>query len=747
MYTAFTKMSIKVSALGLLLAATLWGEAAYSPHKYQQNDWFGEFGDNVSMYVNPAGLVEADQFEVSLGMFRTISGEAGQEFISLGYPIDYKHTVGATFFENGAKIESGQSYVENAYMFGYAYRIIHAVAVGVDLSVLQINQFDQNKQITVGMDVGVSWNPVATSKLGFIQLGLAVQNLVQPMVSTTPGASSYSFLTKFTAADGEAYAIPANLNMSAFYRGLNRALEAKAELSMIDIIHDSKEGGKGMNVEASFTATYYLSPLLGVRLRLTKEGYPVMGATVNVKDVNFFKYLEMDLEMSHDDIIDSKNRGFIWAARLTTRIGDTREDKIGYERYRRLKIEPENDYRRAMRLYLQRKFVEAAYAFGKVITKYPAFHLVDQAAYYKGKSFENMRMHKAARQTYNDAISEYSTSEQVAKYHFQLMNVDYKEGKFAEAMLKYQLIAQKYGETDVKADADYVAGQIKFYQGQYNDAVTYLQPILPGNANYLYARYTIGICYSRTGELTKAEQAFNDIITYQVSNKSEKDLQDAARVKLGHIFFSSEPPKLAEAATLYKAVPKGSHVHDEAMLALAWSLVKVGKAKEALDLANYIVANYPESYLVPEAYLVQGYGYFIQKEWAKSQGALKQCKKLVEKPSITAEARRKADDEYSARIGEFEEVQMKALDLARQLPTPRVQQKRDVLQPKFDAALKSIEDHYAFLAKADESDRFEKNRKRILEDANYTLAILTEKLGKAAGGTDTKNTDDLNLEL
>jgi hypothetical protein len=90
----------------------------------------------------------------------------------------------------------------------------------------------------------------------------------------------------------DAYKIPTNLNLSLFYRGFNRLLEFKAELSVIDIIHDSDEGGKGSNLEMSFSLTYYLSSHLGVRGRFTKEGYPVIGATVNVKDVSIFRYLK-----------------------------------------------------------------------------------------------------------------------------------------------------------------------------------------------------------------------------------------------------------------------------------------------------------------------------------------------------------------------------------------------------------------------------------------------------------------------
>ncbi|MFA6341334.1 MAG: tetratricopeptide repeat protein, partial [Fibrobacteraceae bacterium] len=526
---------IKSTALGLCLVSTLFATPSYSPHKYQQNDWFGEFGGNSSMYVNPAGIAETDQLELGLGFFSTISGEASQEYVTVTVPFDYNHTIGVSFFENGASIDGGYSYVENAYMIGYAYRLMHCLAVGLDVSILQINQFDKNKQLTMGADVGISWNPLSSSKYGHLQIGVALQNALQPAVSTDAEGSSYSFV--FMGAKNS-YNVPNNLNFSLFYRGLDQLLEFKAELAVIDVMHDDDEGGEGMNLETSFTFTYFLSPHLGVRLRFTKEGYPVAGATVNVKDVSFFRYLALDLEMSHDDIVEKKNRGFIWAVKLTSRFGDTREESIGEERYRRLKIEPENDYRAAMRLYLNRQFLEAAYAFGKVQTKYPAFHLVDQAAFYKAKSFENMRMHKAAKFVYEDAIKRYPQSDQRAKYYFQLMNIDYKEGKYGEAMVKYQGIAQKFGESDVKADADYVAGQIKFEQGLYQEAVDLLAAILPGNANYFYARYTMGIAYSRMSKWQESENCFRDIIDQPASNQSELDLQDAAKVKLGHIYFS-----------------------------------------------------------------------------------------------------------------------------------------------------------------------------------------------------------------
>ena len=64
---------------------------------------------------------------------------------------------------------------------------------------------------------------------------------------------------------------------------------------------------------------------------------------------------------------------------------------------------------------------------------------------------------------------------------------------------------QKYGESDVKADADYIAGQIKFEQGLYQESVDLLCD--SPNANYFYARYTMGIAYSRMGSGMKRKVA------------------------------------------------------------------------------------------------------------------------------------------------------------------------------------------------------------------------------------------------
>lgn len=731
------------------LAATAisFGQITYKPHAYQQNDWFSEFGDNTAMYVNPASIAENDQIEVAVGLFQTISGKAGQEFISAVHPFDYNHSVGVSVFENGSAIDGTNSvYLENAYSIGYAYRmgffspngISNKLALGANLTIIQFNAFNAVKSFGYGGDLGLSYNPFSTSRYGHLQLGLAVQNVLQPQVKLPDNAGFYK--------------IPRNLNASFFWRGFNNRLELAGSGSLIDFTHDAAEGPGGNEFVPSVRATYYLSPLLGLKLKMTKLGYPVAGATVNVKRVNLFRYLQLDLDMSHDRLQTltghtDEGRGFVWNFKAITRVGPTREERIGEARYRRLKIEPEDAYREAMRLYLARKFLLASYAFGKVITKYPSFHLVDQAAFYKGKSFENLRMHQAARDVYNDALKRYTDSDQRPKYMFQLMNIDYKEGKFDEATKRYQQIVNLYPESDVKSDADYVMGQMRFIQKDYYGAISLLSPILPGNANYVYARFTLGMSYVNLKKYKEAEAAFQDIMETKPSNSSEQEMKEVTAVKLGHINFGKEPPQLVKAAEYYGSVSPSSSKYDEALLGLAWSFIKVQRPKEAAGYANDIVNKTPKSLLVPEAHLLLGYCAYFDKDYDKSIKEFDIAIDLAEKKAVAAADIQKKKEENMMNSQEFASVQKEALLLSNQLPTPRVMEKREQLRPKFEDIHKKIEDYLEFLRETEQIEKFLANKDRIIKDAKFTKAtVINIKAGAGEKAAPSKQEME-NLEV
>ncbi len=734
--------TIFVLATTLAAASLSLGQATYKPHHYQQNDWFAEYGENLGQYVNPATIAENDQIEVGYGMFQTISSLAGQEYVAAVHPFDYNHSVGFTFFENGSKIDGSPAvYLENAYSLGYAYRmpwgfpsgLAHKLAVGANLNLIQFNAFGTVTDISYGIDLGLGYNPFSTSRFGHLQIGLAVQNVLQPKVKIP---------------SGQFYEIPRNVNFSVFWRGFNRRLELAGSVSAIDFTHKATEGGTGTEIVPTGRMTWYLSQMLGLKLKWNKLSYPVVGATVNVKRINLFRYLQLDLDLSHDKLsADDQNRGFVYNLRILTRVGPTREERIGEARYRRLKLEPEDAYREAMRLYLARKFLLASYAFGKVITKYPSFHLVDQAAFYKGKSFENLRMHQAAREVYNDALKRYTDSDQRPKYMFQLMNIDYKEGKFDEATKRYQQLVNLYPESDVKSDADYVMGQMRFIQKDYHGSVALLSPILPGNANYIYSRFTIAMSYVNLKKTKEAEAAFQDIMEAKPTNASEQEMKEITAVKLGHINFGKEPPQLVKAAEFYGSVSASSSKYDEALLGLAWSFLKANRPKESATYASEIVSKLPNSLLVPEAHLLLAFSAYFDKDYDRCIKELDGAVSEAEKKAVTAQEIQKRKSENATNTPEFMEVQKEAYQLANQLPTDRVLAKRDQLRPRFEEIQKKIESYLEFLREVEQVDKFLQNKDRIIKDAKFTKATVINIKGGASEKRAPSDQELQNLDV
>jgi len=194
------------------ITAIGFGDVPYKPYAYQQNDWFAEYGENTAAYVNPASIAEADQIEASAAAYTTLSGKAGQEFISAVHPFGYNHTVGLTYFENGSDIDgSNASYLENAYLLSYAMRmpfsfpsgLAHKLAVGANLTVFQYDPFNVFGGIQYGFggDLGLSYNPFTTSEYGKLLIGVALQNVLQPKVKRIDGGTDV---------------VPRNVNASLF---------------------------------------------------------------------------------------------------------------------------------------------------------------------------------------------------------------------------------------------------------------------------------------------------------------------------------------------------------------------------------------------------------------------------------------------------------------------------------------------------------------------------------------------------
>lgn len=193
------------------------------------------------------------------------------------------------------------------------------------------------------------------------------------------------------------------------------------------------------------------------------------------------------------------------------------------------------NYRKAMRLYLSQQWEDAAKEFANILTKDPGYYLADQAVFYQANALAHLEKYDEAAAAYRQALKLYPSSDQWAKYQYNLLEIDYKKGNYKDVLARRRLISLFSKESDATADITFIVGMVKFQQKQYQEAGDLLETTLPGNANYFEARYYAAQANEYLGNLEKAKSFYQDILEQPVSNQEERDLQDSVIVKLNKL--------------------------------------------------------------------------------------------------------------------------------------------------------------------------------------------------------------------
>lgn len=712
---------IVISTLLAMSTVASWA-LDYTPSRYQQLDYFGGFGDNTAMFINPGNIAGADQIEVMAGMYSTVNNQAGLNYVSAVVPIGLKQTIGVSAFINGASVDNapaGQdgSFRKDAIFLGYAYRLLNTLSLGADVSIINLNNFGTTTT-PFGVDVGVLWNPLQDSKFGDLKVGASVQNAL--LLNDNDNTR--------------------NVNFGLDWKGFNQSIEARSEFSLIDITPNSSDNAK---TEFAWAAgvSYYVSPNVAIGVKETREGFPMLTFAGNAKRLSYLRYLEVELDVTHDGIsFNDQKRGLLWNVKATTRFGPTREEREGAKRYARLIREPELAFQEAMRLYVKRDYLAAAYAFGKVIVRYPTYRKADAATYYQGRAFENLRMNDVAKKIYASGVKVHDASDYVPKFYYQLLNIAYKEGNLAEAQKNYNIILTQYAQSDVRGDADYVMGQAYYAASQFAEARKLLENVRQDDPNFGYAQYTLGLIATKENQLQEAQQHFESILTRQARNKSERELQEAAAVKLGHVLYTGS--KMTQAVELYKQVPATSMYYDEAQLAAAWCFVRNGRWDDALGHVNNVMQNVPKSILVPECYLVQGYALMQKKQQLKAKESFDSVLTMLGKGFLSDEEISKKNAEFSEKMKNFSETEEQVYQLSLQLPYERVLKKRADAKPGLDASLNAIEDNFKFQDQLGKQKKFQKDKERLQKDAEYAKATVQRLILEGGGSSAPAGTTD-----
>ncbi len=725
---------------------------------YFQADFTQDLNSWTSALINPALLYRVNQMHVYLGMYRWAMdrGNLGYQDLGFLYPIRRNHTVGLSVLHarntlelnkivGGAPLETGETSFQDLWLIGnYGIRLRPWLMLGTNLKLRTQIQYGVNVVSKIpGIDFGVYFNPMDHYRFGDLGFSIAVQDLVPtqiPWEQTEIQQLERDLVTASRARIGVRYAALNDNLVASFEFLLDNALrDVYANMGWKDFEEmfkaakdslGSLEGVLPMVPRYGFHVKYMFIPQIWLKGGWTNNNIPYVGFNYNMVYPlpEMINYINFDCHIGYSFLETSNQlrdeRGLATMFRLSSDFGQTREQKESKRLYDQLVVAPMDAYQEAMRLYYAGKYWESSFAFGKVLTLYPNFYLNDKAIYYMADSYKKLYMNQTAREVYKDALEEYTTSDMRAKYLYGLMSLDYREENYDEALRNHAFITNLYPDSDIRPDADYLAGEIHFMRKNYNVAEQLFERIKPGDPTYLYAQYTQAIINIENNKDQAAIQNLVTVTTDTTSQTPDMLLQNAANVKLGHLYFEMGD-KLREAVESYSRVSPNAEQADEALLGMAWAWIKANQPNITLQKADQIIASYPQSALVPEAYLLKGYALMLLRKYPEAVGMLEQCLAACEKTFVTEEDVKVRKVKFDQATDDFAPVAEKIKKNALRKPIQRTIDERTELYKDYDKFNKEGQDFFRYKLLAKSHTRFFMRKEEIITDADYALAKAT----------------------
>jgi TolA-binding protein len=744
---------------------------------YFQADFIQNLSEWTSPLVNPALLYRVDQKHWDLGYYHFALGQTGLGYQQTGllWPILRNHTVGLTclgalnsidythYVNNQPQTTGTTSYQDVWLIPSYGVKLLPWLMVGFNGKFHIERQFTRQLSVSKipGLDIGVYVNPFDSYRdlIGDLGISICLQDVLpaeidwgnvdnvdvkELSVSRVRAGIRWSGFNDNVVCDGE---LVVDNGLISFFKAINWT----SYLDMFkgeEVLPDSskiKIGNLVAIIRGGFHAKVMFIPSIWFKAGWTNNNIPYIGVNYNLIYVlpDMINYLNVDCNVGYSFLDQGAGtqdeRGVTLMMKIGTDFGQTREQILSKHLYDILILAPMDAYNEAMRLYLAGKYSDAGYAFGKVLSLFPNFYLNDKAKWYLGDCYTKLYMDDIAREVFKEALEEYTTSEQRSKYIYGLQRLDYREGKYDDALKNHAFIVNLYPESDIRTDADYLAGEIQFQRKNFNVAEQLLSQLKPGDPSFLYAQYTLAVINIENNKDQAAIQNLTTIIKDSSQEASDQLLQDAANLKLGHLYFESGD-KLRQAVEAYQRVPDGSPYQDEALLGTSWSWMKVNRPQEAFQTIDRMIGSYPESPLIPEAYLVRGYSLMLLKRYPEAVSTLEQSVTASKRNFITDGDLQKRKNAFNEYVQKFAPTAEKIKKNALRKPTNKTIEERSDYDKEFQKYSQESRDFFIYVLLAKSHTRFFKRKDEVIADAEYALAKATNmmKTQKAVGAIEEK---------
>jgi len=252
--------------------------------------------------------------------------------------------------------------------------------------------------------------------------------------------------------------------------------------------------------------------------------------------------------------------------------------------------------------YKAEQYEQAASAYESLLAKFPAGEQIGRAAYWLGESYHHLGRHEEAISAYDTSLTKAPDGEE-APYAAYAIGWTYLQlRKPAEALVYLRAVPTRHPQSPVAAECGYLAGVALQDQGDHDAAAAQFSQVVAQHGNTAFApraQMGLGWCRFHRKEYTQAREAFARVTADYPDGPEAKE----ARLRLADCDFFLE--RWDEAAAAYAAIAQDETdpFAPEALYWLAIARERQARATEALETHRQLVARFPDSGRVADAYL------------------------------------------------------------------------------------------------------------------------------------------------
>jgi TolA-binding protein len=293
-------------------------------------------------------------------------------------------------------------------------------------------------------------------------------------------------------------------------------------------------------------------------------------------------------------------------------------------------------FNKAMNLYKDERYFDAAVKFKEVVLLYPSYSQVDRATFMMGESYYQASMYVESAQAFNRILKNFATSEFEPRALYRLELCSLKMERYNAAIAYYEQLEKKYPASPDMDGARYFGGLAFYAVDDFTSCENVMDRLSSESEYYGFGQYTIALCDLReglrdndaAGGVEKAINQLGKVIQIKKRSAVGRSLIGKAHVTLGQLHY--QMGRYDEAENEFNRIPsRDGYNYDNAQFGIGWCNIKRTELTDDPDevkkqfnkAAKYmrrIINDLEGSELYAEAYLTLAHCYLGAGDYDKS---------------------------------------------------------------------------------------------------------------------------------